>query len=1305
MIAGKFAFTVSLLVSTALVAQSALPAFLQSPSDEGYDLREFETPGTPGPLQPFSGETPRVTNAPRPSTRDTVLRGGRYTPAQIDNLEAAIRLKRLVYGDEGSGFVIASMALGFTMAYPGQNGNGGGGYPGESIVGGWNSQNGNKLTEVNVVSWSARGNTGIDLTLFHNSSSSDLGLFGESWTSTYETIILTSGTSRIVKYADGSSIIFTSGGGGSYVAPAGCFDTLSYNSGTSKYTLLNKDQSSMTFNSSGFLTSMQDRSGNAVDVTYSSAPMIDRVTDESGRYLEFSYNGSSCVDLVEDSTGREWIIDTTGKVLNSIQYPAIKSGSHTDAFTYNGANQITAWTDKRGYDWLFTYDGSGRLATEEDPTGVVETYSYNQTVTIGGSSVNGCTVITDENSKTRAFAYGTFGSISAVQYEKDEANYYTEYLTYNTNYLPLTMNDERGKTWTYTWDSAGNRLTLKNPLNHTWTYTYTAKNDIDTITTPLSKVTDYGYNGSDLVSQVKDPMNRYTYFDYDAYGQIDKVTDNDSEDVDITRNSNGDVTAVQNQLSITTTVGYDSLGRLTSETLPESRGDTYDYDDWGRIETVTHQDNTTVEFEYDAEDNVVSVTNERGKITEHEYDAAGRLTETTNANAEVETYVYDNLGRLSTVTNAKSETRTYAYTDRHELYSLTMPDYASGKKEWYGYDGNGNVVSKKNPLDQITYYTFDDANRQTAVDFPTGNDATFSYDNDNRLTSTWDNSGTTTIQYNDASQVTSHAGPNGTQTYTYDTLGRRKRTNMSGVGSGYMEYSYDTGSRVTGILDTDSHSTSFEYDDANRLTKQTFGNGMWTTFTYDDRDRQTSAKHYKAGPTLVSEETYSYGSNGNLDSAVKNGTTTTYGYDDIDQLLHETISGDWKQEYSYDANGNRASFKLSDWVSGAWSTLQNDSYTYGVGDRLTAAGSKTFSYDGCGRMKTVTVGGTLQRTYHYDYQDRLITTQYPDGTGTSDTYVYNIFNSRTRLTLNGTQWNFRRDGLSATAPVLQDATSSTTNTYVPGVSQKQGSTKKYMGPDRMGSVSHEFDSSSNTSYTADFDAFGRVKSSTGSTTNRFGFAGQWGYQSDPSSDLQLLGNRYYDPSIGRFITRDPIKSGRNWFTYCGNRPLRSVDPFGLFPQHGQFLPWLEKLLGQERDPANKKVLKDVIRKYKTDKGYRDKMHDRKHAYLGGGDEDDDEPRPPGGGRHNPNLKPSELRQLIADMEPNLDAEIPATDPGDPITDPQGDQGLVDPQKLLIGIGVGALVIAGALALAPIAGGAVVVGGASRLLAPAVLAVL
>ena len=43
------------------------------------------------------------------------------------------------------------------------------------------------------------------------------------------------------------------------------------------------------------------------------------------------------------------------------------------------------------------------------------------------------------------------------------------------------------------------------------------------------------------------------------------------------------------------------------------------------------------------------------------------------------------------------------------------------------------------------------------------------------------------------------------------------------------------------------------------------------------------------------------------------------------------------------------------------------------------------------------------------------------------------------------------------------------------------------------------------------------------------YNGAAGYQSDSTSGLQMLGHRYYDPSIGRFLSSDPAQAGTNWY--------------------------------------------------------------------------------------------------------------------------------------------------------------------------------
>ena len=50
---------------------------------------------------------------------------------------------------------------------------------------------------------------------------------------------------------------------------------------------------------------------------------------------------------------------------------------------------------------------------------------------------------------------------------------------------------------------------------------------------------------------------------------------------------------------------------------------------------------------------------------------------------------------------------------------------------------------------------------------------------------------------------------------------------------------------------------------------------------------------------------------------------------------------------------------------------------------------------------------------------------------------------------------------------------------------------------------------------------------------------------DQETGNTYLRNRYYNGSVGRFITEDPIRDGLNWYAYASNNPVLFLDPFGL----------------------------------------------------------------------------------------------------------------------------------------------------------------
>ena len=80
------------------------------------------------------------------------------------------------------------------------------------------------------------------------------------------------------------------------------------------------------------------------------------------------------------------------------------------------------------------------------------------------------------------------------------------------------------------------------------------------------------------------------------------------------------------------------------------------------------------------------------------------------------------------------------------------------------------------------------------------------------------------------------------------------------------------------------------------------------------------------------------------------------------------------------------------------------------------------------------------------------------------------------------------------------------------------------------------------SNTYKYEPWGTITAKTGTLDNPIRYSGEY---YDDESGLIYLRNRYYDPSLRRFISVDPAKDGLNWYAYCGNNPVNYWDPTGL----------------------------------------------------------------------------------------------------------------------------------------------------------------
>jgi RHS repeat-associated protein len=207
--------------------------------------------------------------------------------------------------------------------------------------------------------------------------------------------------------------------------------------------------------------------------------------------------------------------------------------------------------------------------------------------------------------------------------------------------------------------------------------------------------------------------------------------------------------------------------------------------------------------------------------------------------------------------------------------------------------------------------------------------------------------------------------------------------------------------------------------------------------------------------------------------------------------------------YTLDAVGNRLS------RSSTFAALPAQSFTYDANDGLNG---DTFDANG----NTIASGGT---TYQYDFEDRVIRA------GTV-TMVYDGDGNRVSKTVGTSVTRYLVDELSPTGypEVAEEVVNGTVQrTYTHGlkwVSQSWPGASivvNYYGYDAHGNVRSLFNSSGAMTDAYEYDAFGLIVASSGTTPNSYLYTGE---QLDSDVGLYYLRARWYKPQTGWFFTAD-----------------------------------------------------------------------------------------------------------------------------------------------------------------------------------------
>jgi RHS repeat-associated protein len=598
------------------------------------------------------------------------------------------------------------------------------------------------------------------------------------------------------------------------------------------------------------------------------------------------------------------------------------------------------------------------------------------------------------------------------------------------------------------------------------------------------------------------------------------------------------------------------------------------------LRTRTYPDGGVEGFGYSAA-GLVKYTNQLNWVTSYGYDAALRKTSETNASSQVLQFTYNAADDLRTLTDGKNQVTRWGYDAYGRVTSKT--NQANTQILTWAYDASSRLTNRWSAAKGNTKYSYDGNGNLTLVDYPGSADITLSYDALNRLTNMVDAAGTTVFTYNSAGDLLTEDGPwsSDTVTYGYHASVPHLRTSLSlqqASGSWTNGFSYDGAHRLSSLSSRAGTFTCTYYGggagtSSSRLYKKlALPNGAYITNAYDNVARLTDTALKNSSNTILNDHSYLYNAGSQRTRQTRtDGSYVSYTYDNIGQLTGVRTTNS--------AGSEIAAERFGYLYDAAWNLNQKTNNTtvtvYSVDNRnqLTTCAGQSCTYDSNGNLTFQTIAS---RNYTYDDENQLVET---DQSANSRTDL--IYDGRMRLrkrvesTWNGSSWvqssetRYLYDGMR----VIQERDSSNTPTvsYTRGMdlsgtfegaggiggllarssgySAGAWSTNHYYHADGSGNITALVDSTQAISATYKYEPFGRTISSSGTMAvqNVYRFSSkEW----LTGSGMYYYGFRVYEPSLQRWLNRDPIGEwgGINLYGFVENNPINLYDSFGLDPE-------------------------------------------------------------------------------------------------------------------------------------------------------------
>lgn len=450
-------------------------------------------------------------------------------------------------------------------------------------------------------------------------------------------------------------------------------------------------------------------------------------------------------------------------------------------------------------------------------------------------------------------------------------------------------------------------------------------------------------------------------------------------------------------------------------------------------------------------------------LTDHDsqeqlkFSTAGRLTQDIDKDNNTSTYTYGSGGLPSqlTTTRGPSAGRQLHFAIGYgTLNQLTQSSGTLYRAVKFGYSANGHLVSVTDDVGGVTQFASGagtDTGQVVTITNPMGKTTTLSFDSSNRVTQVSQDNPVT--DGGAGTSVTRLSYPSSTQTLVADPTTDQGQSVSAVPHTTYTLNS--TSNLVTKSVDPDGNTRSTSYTSLNEVATATPPASGTSTFSYGGNGGESLIGVAAPGGASGS---LAYGNSDKaayLPSSATDdaGHSLTYTYDGQgNQLTTGRGTSGPQAKVTYNSDGTVSSSASPGAAAGVVTnyTVDSDHDTSQITPPSNSSlGGRSYSYDGFGRLATVTNGRGDTLTYTYDDADRITVIHDSNGNTPDVTYSYDANNRITqRVDGHGTT-SYSYDDLGHMTSVGNDYVGTTTS-YSYDLNGNLASTTTPMGTTNYG---------------------------------------------------------------------------------------------------------------------------------------------------------------------------------------------------------------------------------------------------------------